>query len=112
SVNAHASEQNLETDRAREKSIFKFYQRMLAVRKQCSALRYGEFENHSGEKNAFVFTRTYQKERVLVVCNYEEGQTIVPPSGQWRLVLTNGVAKEKEKEWVFEPYQVAVYVEK
>ena len=113
SINVHAGEQNLEVDREREQSIFKFYQEMLAMRKKFSAIRYGEFENHSGEKNAFIFTRTYQGERALVICNYEERQTIALPSGQWDLVLTNRVEKkEKENEWEFEPYEIAVYIEK
>ena len=107
-----ADEINLETDKNSEKSIFLFYKNLLAFRAHSLAVRYGEFENLSVEKDSFIFRRIYKKEEIYVVCNFEKEQTLSLPKAlqtdEWHLLLRN-YSDRTNFEPSFRPYEIAVY---
>lgn len=68
---SRAEEINLENDLKNSKSIFAFYRKLLALRKQSDALRHGTFKDiTAGEKDCFIFERELDKEKFTVVINF------------------------------------------
>ena len=109
---SRAEEINLERDRNSSKSIFEFYKKLFHLRLDSPAIRYGKFENMSEQKNCFIFRRTYHKEDIIVICNFEYAQEIALPTaiteGKYRLLLQN-YADRKGLEQQFRAYEIAVF---
>lgn len=61
---------NVVADRAAERSVFRFYQRLIALRHESPVVALGEFELLEPEhEQLYAFTRTLGEERLLVVAN-------------------------------------------
>ena len=88
-----SDEINLAADLAGEKSIWRYYRDILALRREKNALRRGDCRQLFPErKNQFIFTREDDAEKILVVCNFERAQTIDGlPEG--KLLLSNANRK-------------------
>ena len=105
---SNAEKVNLETDMQSEKSVYRFYQDLLTLRKETHCLRYGTFEDLTDKADSFVYARSYQGEKILVACNYEKAQELCLGDGTKELILTNNPSRKgDEKE--FAPFEVAVY---
>ena len=116
---------NLEKDLQSEKSVFRFYQKMLMLRKEHAAFRQGCFTVLSKpEDNYFVFTRELDGEKFTIFCNFEQDAVITigdvtdsaaaerPVRGE--LVLSNYTLDREKNEAVygrFKPYEIAVFRE-
>jgi glycosidase len=58
---------------SREDSIFHYYQKLIALRKEMDVIVYGHYALLEAEHPAlFVYTRTLEGESLLVVCNFSE----------------------------------------
>ena len=97
---------NAEKDMASEKSVFRYFKALLALRKENAALRRGTFEDLTGEaKTHFLYKRAYEGEEFIVLCNFEKETEISLPEWCVRLL---GNCPEHENG-VFAPYEAAVY---
>jgi glycosidase len=97
---------NVEADKASEKSVFRYFKELLALRKESAALRRGSFEDITGEKDShFLYRREHKGDEILVLCNFGSATEIDLPKGCERL-LGNYPAHESR---VFSPYEAAVY---
>jgi oligo-1,6-glucosidase len=106
-VASRAAEINLEKDKKSEKSVFRFYQKLLAIRKESPAIRYGDFKDITPKIGCFVYERTLDKEKITVICNFERAQKIgVMASGE--LVLSNYGGRE-QSDGYYAPFEIAVY---
>lgn len=106
----NAEKINLIRDKNAEKSVFRFYQKLLTLRKESGAIRYGEFCDLTGNDGAFIYTRKQMGETVLVVCNFEKAQTLSLPIQGGKLVLCNYATREKDAyNPTFAPFEIAVY---
>ncbi len=108
---------NLQTDMRAPLSVFRFYQRLFSLRKSHERLRYGSFHALNTNKNAFVYERVYQKNRALIVCNYDCAQTLALPKrfceNGYALALHNYPDRiENPFSPYFRPYETAVYLSK
>ena len=67
---------------ARADSVFHYYQRLIALRKEMDVIVYGHYELLEPEHpDLFVYTRTLGEESLLVICNFsEEEQTYKIPA--------------------------------
>ena len=102
-----ADQINLEKDLAASKSVWRFYQKLLHLRAESACLAQGIFCPLSGpEDGCAVFRRETDSETLLVICNFEKGQTISHPQGQ--LLLSNYGHTEKPDDH-FAPFEVAVF---
>ncbi len=115
--NTHADTINLQADKEADLSVFRFYQRLFALRKECACLRYGIFKNRTKNKNAFVYERVYGKQKAFIVCNYDRAQTLdLPPEwceNRYVLVLNNLPARISAPfSKRFAPFETAVYITK
>jgi len=105
---SRSEEINLADDIAGEKSIFRFYESLFALRGERAVLRYGEWTQLQSEKeDCFIYLREDGKERILVVCNFEKKQTIDGlPEG--KLLLSN-YKRTSGANGEYAPYECAVY---
>ena len=66
----------------------------------------------SVEKDSFIFRRTYKKEEIYVVCNFEKEQNLSLPKAlhkdDYKIVLHN-YADRTALNTKFLPYEIAVY---
>ena len=67
---------------ARADSVFHYYQRLIALRKEMDVIVWGHYELLEPEHpDLFVYTRTLGEESLLVICNFsEEEQTYKIPA--------------------------------
>ena len=88
------------------KSVFEYYKRLIAFRKSSNALIYGLFEDLTGDrKDCFIYSRTYETEKIVVVCNYDKESEITVPDDYEKITGNY----EGENNGVFRPFEAAVY---
>ena len=105
---ARADEINLEKDLRSEKSVFRFYQSLLKLRRENAVIRRGDFTNLSKEQGQFVYQRALDDETIIVVCNYGEEKAVALPKGKYELLLSN-YADRKDEKSAFRPFETAVF---
>ncbi len=106
-VGTHSNKINLESDRASEKSIFKFYQAILKLRNASDTIRYGSFKALNSEVDGyFKFERELGGEKYTVICNFDKPSNIEIPNGE--LILSNYGRKSGDSS-DFKEYEAAVY---
>ena len=104
---SRAAEINLEKDKNSEKSIFRFYQKLLALRRDSEAVRYGDFKDVTKKNGCFVYERELDGEKITVICNFDRSQkSNVAANGE--LVLSNYGGRE-QPSGVYAPFEIAVY---
>jgi glycosidase len=70
-VNPDYKKINVETDLASEKSIYRFYQKLLALRKSEPAILYGNtIEYYPDDRQVISYSRGYEGKRFLIVGNF------------------------------------------
>ena len=98
---------NLENDLLSDRSVFRFYQELLKLRKSTPAFIEGDFRVLSEhEDDCFIFSRSLGKDQWYVICNFEAKQSIKLPEDCGEPVLSNFRAGNTA---LFLPYQCAVY---
>jgi len=100
-------ELNLKNDLASAQSVYRFYQALLKTRSTYDALTLGSVSFLSKPEDNFMITlREHEGEKVLVVCNFEEGQTIATGFDEGQLLLTNGDA---QLNGYYRPFEIGIY---
>lgn len=62
---------NVEKDINSEKSIYKFYQKLLKIRKNSNAVRHGIYENLTAERSGcYIYKMSDNSEEIYVFCNF------------------------------------------
>ncbi len=107
---SRGKEIHLEKDKESEKSVFGFYQALLSLRKNLPALRYGKFADQTQGKGYFSYTRSYRKQTVLIVCNFQKPRKIPLVYEIKNLLLSNYAERYNEpKSIFFRSFEIAVY---
>ena len=108
-INAAAQEEDPD-------SILNFYRRLLAFRKEDPAALYGDYEERDPENPDFyVYERSYERERLLVICSFSpELKRFNAPEGcdleRGELVLSNyDFNFIIENGYTARPYELRVY---
>ena len=101
---------NLKTDLASKKSVYRFYQKLLAMRASYDALTLGDVAFLSKADDNFMMTqRCHNGQKVLILCNFEQEQEIALPCPVQQLLLSN-YADCKDGQGVYRPFEIAVYL--
>lgn len=121
-VNPNYTELNAERDRSRPDSIYRYYQKLIGLRKSHEVLAYGEFEElpeWMDSDRLYVYTRSLGDTRWLIVLNHSDEKTSLAwPSvygGVSRsLLLSNypkGSADEADEADLLElnPHEARIY---
>ena len=114
-VNPNHTRVNAGEQMAREDSVFHYYQKLIALRKTMDVIVYGHYRLLEPEhEDLFVYTRTWEKEELLVICNFS-GKTVpytLPEEFQGSSVLIGNYAAVPEKREEIRPYEAVVYQRK
>ena len=103
-VNPNYVNINLEDELADPDSVFHYYRRMIALRKQTPALVYGSFAVQTAPDELFVYQRKDGERSYQIVLNLSD--RAVPYVTQGDLLIGNCAATEKER---LQPYEARVY---
>ena len=111
-VNPNYTEINAKTEMEDPDSVFRYYQKIIGLRKKEQVMVYGTYQllDPDNEK-LYVYTRTLDNEKLLVICNFtEEEETYsVPEEFSKGEVLISSYHREKaEKEIMLKPYEALV----
>ncbi|MBP3313862.1 MAG: alpha-glucosidase [Oscillospiraceae bacterium] len=117
-VNPAYEEINLEKDLQSEKSIFRYYQKLIAMRKEHPAITEGDLKFYLCEdRDIVLYTRTCEKETLLVVANMSsKPATLTLPEElrgeKFKRILTNCAknAPALDGRTQLQPWESEVYV--
>ncbi len=99
-------ELNLKKDLASDKSVYRFYQKLLRLRSSVDALTLGDVRFLSKEEDNFLITqRSFGQQKIVIVCNFEQAQPIETGLEGARLLLSNYEGRSGD----FRPFEIAVY---
>lgn len=75
-VNPNYKEINAKAETADPNSVFHYYKKLIALRKQNPIMVYGKYELlFEDSEDWFVYTRTLENEKLLVVCSFTDQET-------------------------------------
>lgn len=111
-VNPNYTEINAQEQLNRDDSVFHYYQKLIALRKQKEIIVYGNFELLLPEdEDIFMYTRVLEKEKLLVICNFSKNERVVKlPDGfeAGDILITNYENPEISDELKLRPYEAIV----
>ncbi len=95
-VNPNYMTINAKEAQANPNSVFHYYKKLIALRKQYEVIVYGKYELLMPEsEEMFTYTRTLGKEHLMVVCNFTDHEVTYQIPSQW---------KGKEKQVIIHNY--------
>lgn len=112
SVNPNYKEVNAKAETADPNSVFHYYKKLIALRKQTPIIVYGKYEPLFEEsEDWFVYTRTLENEKLLVVCSFTDQETTftVPEEFAGADLLISNMENAYDKDTVtLRPYEAFV----
>ncbi|PEP54153.1 glucohydrolase [Bacillus wiedmannii] len=115
-MNPNYKEINVEKQKNEENSIFNFYKKMIALKKEHDVLNYGTYDLLlEDDPQIYAYTRTLNDEKIVVISNiskevavYNEGSFALERK---RLLLNNYKVAENEQvtSITLKPYETRVY---
>lgn len=112
-VNPLYSEINVKKDLENEKSVYRFYQKLLRIRKRHEEAVMGEIREYDhGNRRIIAYSRTYQGKKLFVCANFSKHTTIyaLPDGfGGYKILLNNYDSLGRKGARVrLRPYQAVV----
>lgn len=94
-------------------SIYHFYRRLIQLRKQYPVITYGDYTLlEENNKEVYVYLRTWENEKILVMCNFSEEEQQIKMQSHlrtWRILIKNyDVMSEWKDSFVLRPYEAIV----
>ncbi len=109
---------NVERDLASRKSVYRFYQELLEIKKTDKTAVYGEtIEYDPDNRKIIMYSRTFEGNRLLIAGNFsgKEEECIIPPDfalGGLEIVLSNYDRSVKSRVMKLRPYEAILFREK
>lgn len=113
-LNPNYKEINAEQALKDPESIFYYYQKLIALRKEHEIIPYGSFELHYADHpSIYAYTRAYENERILVLCNVSGEKQVIDnvasfDINQAEILITNEEKHEKD-EFTLNPWEATAY---
>ncbi len=111
-VNPNYTEINAKAETADENSVFHYYKKLIALRKQNPVMVYGKYELLlEDSEELFVYTRTLQEEKLLVVCSFSDKETVFEIPDEFvgkACLISNRENVYDKKQVVLKPYEAFV----
>ena len=74
-MNLNYKEINAKTETEDPESVFHYYRKLIALRKEHPVIVYGNYELLLADsEELFVYTRTLEEKKLLVVCNFTDSE--------------------------------------
>lgn len=97
----------LELDQEQERSVFRFYQNLIALRKSEAVFRRGDFTLFDTEERICAYERTSGNETMTVICNLSNDT--IPFSFEWETIwVTNYARPSHGKMDKLAPYEALI----
>lgn len=111
-VNPNYKEINAKAETKDPDSVFHYYKALIALRKQNPIMVYGKYELLlEDSEELFVYTRTYENEKLLVVCNFSDHESTFTIPDEFKGVpclISNTGRKYDQPEITLEAYEAFV----
>ncbi len=111
-VNPNYTEINAKAETADENSVFHYYKKLIALRKQNPVMVYGKYELLlEDSEELFVYTRTLEEEKLLVVCSFSDKETVFEIPDEFvgkACLISNRENVYDKKQVVLKPYEAFV----
>lgn len=113
-VNPNYKEINAKEQLARKSSVFHYYKKLIALRKQYEIIVYGKYELLLPDsEEIYAYTRTLGDEKLLVICNFTENEVIydVPEEfsrAQGNVLINNYARTQLTPNITLQPYEAIV----
>ncbi len=115
-VNPNYREINAKAETANPASVFHYYKKLIALRKQNPIMVYGKYELLLEEsEELFVYTRTLEQEKLLVVCNFTDKETPFTIPGEFigmPCLISNLENSYEKQDITVKPYEAFVLLKK
>ena len=117
-VNPAYREINAAADMASERSVYRFYQKLLAIRKSEPVLLNGDtIEYDPDNRNIISYSRSYKAERMLIAGNFSgRSHTFTIPgdfnTGELRIELSNYDGQVIDRTMKLRPYEAILFRER
>ena len=83
-INPNYTTINEKEQMEREDSVFHYYQKLISLRKKEPVIVYGTFALLMPEdEDIFMYTRTYEQEKLLVICNFSQKERELEIPEEW-----------------------------
>ena len=83
-INPNYTTINAREQMEREDSVFHYYQQLISLRKKEPVIVYGTFALLMPEdEDIFMYTRTYEQEKLLVICNFSQKERELEIPEEW-----------------------------
>ncbi len=116
SMNQNYKEINVEKQKNEENSIFNFYKKMIALKKEHDVLNYGTYDLLlEDDPQIYAYTRTLNDEKIVVISNISKEEAVYNEDlfalERKRLLLNNYEVAEHEQvtSITLKPYETRVY---
>ena len=111
-VNEDYKQINVKKDMESERSIYRFYQKLLKLRKEKKVLIYGETKEYDHEnRKVIAYSREYDGERIFVVGNFSK-KNVTYKMPDWvkegKVLISNYDIPDLKDELLLKPYQTLV----
>lgn len=113
-VNPNKDKINVEKDLSSHRSVFKYYQKLIDIRKQYKLIKEGKFKLlYKQNKNLFIYERKYENESLIVICSFKKDIVKLPKKlfvslSNYEKILGN---TNNDKIYLM-PYEARVYYKK
>jgi oligo-1,6-glucosidase len=111
-VNPNYREINAEEQIIREDSVFKYYQKLIQLRKDMDIITLGDFDLLMPEHpDLFVYMRRHNNKELLVACNFvNEERTVTLPEGfiSKKILITNDDAHKPGADMLLGAFEAVV----
>ncbi len=115
-VNPNYKTINAKAQTANPDSVFHYYKKLIALRKQYPVIVYGKYEALlEDSEELFAYTRTYENEKLLVVCSFCDHETIftIPDEfSEASCLITNTEQEYSNPTITLAPYEAFVLYKK
>ncbi len=115
-VNPNYREINAKAETANPASVFHYYKKLIALRKENPIMVYGKYELLLEEsEELFVYTRTLEQEKLLVVCNFTDKETPFTIPGEFigmPCLISNLENGYEKQDITVKPYEAFVLLKK
>lgn len=106
-VNPNHVELNVEKDLRREDSVFRYYQKLIRLRKSNDAMVYGDFKDLLPEHPVVhAYERRLDEDRFVIVLNHSDEDVVLPLSLDIRNMALQSVPNDTD---TLRPYEARIY---
>ena len=111
-VNENYKDVNVESQENDENSVLNFYRKAIKLRKELSAVRYGNYKEYNKQsKKVYTYSREDDKQKILVVCSFCENNTEFKIPANFDLKTAKLILNNYDNDRLtLKPYETRVYL--